>query len=174
MMTIDPELLLLGAIVAALAGLIWLVPASRAVYRVTRRGGAMPITSPGAAAIKRRPVTLLTVPVKPDRAVRSLVRDAAGERSRDEPADAIGPTVGAHMARVGDIVAASIETALRAQRLHRTAHERVDSAHYALQNLLSELSAIMPIIAPAPSTRQSPVARSRTALRPVYETALAA
>ena len=77
------------------------------------------------------------------------------------------------MARLGTIVAASVDTAARAQHLHRTAHEQVDSAHYALQNLLNELSAIMPISAPASSTKP-PATRSRVTLRPVYETALAA
>jgi hypothetical protein len=177
-MLIDPELLLLAAIVLPLAGLVWLVPASRAVYHVARTSRDSQMAAPARAAIKRRPVTLLSVASKPGRAIIPLAREGAvrGITTADAPPsdeqsrDPVAP-VGTHMARVGDIVSASVDTAMRAQQLHRTAHERVDSAHYSLQNLLSELSAIMPIAAP---TRQSMAPRSGVTLRPVYETALAA
>jgi hypothetical protein len=180
-MLIDPELLLLAAIVLPLAGLIWLVPMSRAVYHVARTSGDTRMVGPARAAIKRRPVTLLTVEAKPGRAFIPLAREGTVSEitngdtasSHEQPRDPV-PAVGTHMARIGEIVAASVDTALRAQKLHRMAHEQVDSAHYALQNLLNELSAIMPIAAPASATKQSPASRSRVTLRPVYETALAA
>lgn len=180
-MVIDPELLLLAAIVLPLAFLIWLVPMSRAVYHVARTSGEPPMAAPARAALKRHPVTLLSVPSKPGRAFIPLSREGTVSEfatadtlpSTEQPRDAV-PTVGTHMARIGEIVAASVDTAMRARALHRTAHEQVDSAHYALQNLLSELSAIMPIAAPTSAATQSLTTRSRVTLRPVYETALAA
>lgn len=77
--------------------------------------------------------------------------------------------------RVSIILQNAIDLAANAESLHNAAHEKLDSAHYALQNLLDELSAVMPIASPSKAAIQpaSP-SRSFPPERPVYVTALAA
>jgi hypothetical protein len=81
----------------------------------------------------------------------------------------------AQMDRLAGIVTAAVATAGEAERLHRAAHEQVDAADYALQNLIDELSAVIPGLAPAASTSRDVRAPAlRNTRRPAYETALAA
>ena len=81
----------------------------------------------------------------------------------------------AQLDRISQIVNSAIETADRAKRLHVAAHEQVDSAHYALQNLLDELSAVMSTGPFAKSTRNATVTpMTRPATSHAAFTALAA
>lgn len=64
----------------------------------------------------------------------------------------------------------SIELADKANRLHTSAQQQLDAAHYALQNLLAELSLVLPVKAPAKESGVQQSAAGRT----VYVTALAA
>lgn len=75
--------------------------------------------------------------------------------------------------RLTHIVDAAAETAHAAGRLHRQAHEQVDAAHYALQNLLAELTAVMPVSAPVVTAPKMTLDRAIPTRR-VYHTALAA
>jgi len=79
-----------------------------------------------------------------------------------------------HMARLEDIVMAASETARHAERFHYAAHQQIDAANYAIQNLLDELSAVMTVTGHALPHRSSPSRVVRTQNRPRYQDALAA
>ncbi|MEQ1697449.1 MAG: hypothetical protein ABL901_16575 [Hyphomicrobiaceae bacterium] len=76
--------------------------------------------------------------------------------------------------RIAGILQTAIELAGKAERLHNAAHEQLDGAHYALQNLLDELSAVMPVSAPAKGNHDAPAAYVHQPRRQTYVTALAA
>ena len=76
--------------------------------------------------------------------------------------------------RVSQILQTAIELADKAERLHNAAHEQLDGAHYALQNLLDELSTVMPIASPAKAQRDVSAGPAQTPRRQTYVTALAA
>ena len=169
-MNLDPDLVILCGIVLAATALLWAIPASRQVF--TAPSAAVRSRPEGGPAMRRSPVQLLAVAARPAAAVHDAVDAvvlAAGRATYDEPSRPLG----VHMARVSTIVTASVDNAARAQRLHQAAREQVDSAHYALQNLLNELTSVMPISAPV-TRHGKDVSRARLVLRPVYETALAA
>lgn len=54
-------------------------------------------------------------------------------------------SVGSQVARIAEIVTRAVEGARDADRLHHAAHEQLDAADYALQNLMHELSAVMSV-----------------------------
>lgn len=70
------------------------------------------------------------------------------DTKRDDQRQANRLTATAQLDRISQILAASQDVADNAQRLHMEAHEQIDSAQYALQNLLAELSAVMPVATP--------------------------
>ena len=75
--------------------------------------------------------------------------------------------------RLSQIVTSAIVQAANAERLHRAAHEQIDGADYALQNLRNELSSIMPAFAhPQLSPRSTSVPVTKPARD--YVSALAA
>ncbi len=76
--------------------------------------------------------------------------------------------------RVAQILQSAIELADKAERLHNAANEQLDGAHYALQNLLDELSTVMPIASPAKAQRDVSAGATQTPRRQTYVTALAA
>jgi hypothetical protein len=92
----------------------------------------------------------------------------------DVEADAGHLSSSAQIGKICDIITIAGERARSAERLHRAAHEQIDAAHYALQNLLNELSAVMPIQAPASPSSAPRVATLAATRRVAYETALAA
>lgn len=112
---------------------------------------------------------LLPVSATPARAASlHTTTDIALTRPGEIPLDAQ-----TQLSRVSNILQNAIDLAAKAERLHNAAHEQLDSAHYALQNLLDELSAVMPIASKAAATNATP-AKTFPAERPVYVTALAA
>jgi hypothetical protein len=181
-MTIDTEILTIFVIVFTLTVLMWINPLSRSLLigDLSKRERAAK-----AAVAARRPLVRLTKPTAAQavgdqrdagmvtiHAIEASVSGASGEESTHRQ-DGARPASG-HMARLNQIVSSAVDCAQAVERLHRTAHEQVDSAHYALQNLLNELSAVMPITAPNQTHRDVASIRPRAQLRAVYETALAA
>ena len=79
-----------------------------------------------------------------------------------------------HIGRLNGIVTAAVDKARNAERLHRGAHEQVDAAHYALQNLLNELSAVMPVAASELPARSAASRETLPQTLMTAETALAA
>lgn len=71
------------------------------------------------------------------------------------------------------IVNSAIEAAASAERLHCAARDQLDGAHYAIQNLFDELSAVMTITA-SPMSRRDTNVVLRHSSTPLYVTALAA
>ena len=76
--------------------------------------------------------------------------------------------------RISQILRDAIAVADKAERLHNAAHEQLDSAHYALQNLLDELSGVMPVTSSAKALRDVTRAPTHAPSRQSYVTALAA
>jgi len=111
------------------------------------------------------------LPVSAAPASAALAQPAADRHPTfpsDKPLDAQ-----TQLNRVSHILQNAIDVAAKAERFHNAAHEQLDSAHYALQNLLSELSAVMPIASKVAVAETTP-AKTFPAERPVYITALAA
>ncbi len=80
----------------------------------------------------------------------------------------------AQLNRVSQILQSAIELADKAERLHNAAHEQLDGAHYALQNLLDELSTVMPVTSPAKAHTDVSAGPAQAYRRQTYVTALAA
>lgn len=80
----------------------------------------------------------------------------------------------AQLNRVSQILQSAIELADKAERLHNAAHEQLDGAHYALQNLLDELSTVMPVTSPAKAHTDVSAGPAQAHRRQTYVTALAA
>ena len=78
------------------------------------------------------------------------------------------------LSRVSKILQSAFALADKAERLHNAAHEQLDGAHYALQNLLDELSTVMTITSPAIVQRDASYATSHAQTRQTYVTAIAA
>lgn len=98
-----------------------------------------------------------------------------------ENADTNGTTSGstpldqnAQLDRISQILRDAIAVANKAERLHNAAHEQLDSAHYALQNLLDELSGVIPVTSSAKAQRDVTIAPTHAPSRQIYVTALAA
>lgn len=169
-MIFEPEILLLAVIVVSITTMLWsksiaLDPAFSGLA-IQRLGGVEPAIA--ARILAHRKPLLLTSAPRSDGAV-SL--PAHMPLQLQAPTEQSGQS---QIVRLSQIVNAAIETAGHAERLQRSAHEQIDSAHYALQNLLDELSAIMPA-AVAPAMREfSPVIRAVKHAPPRFETALAA
>jgi hypothetical protein len=90
------------------------------------------------------------------------------------PAGTIPLDQSTQLDRISQILQTAIGLADKAERLHNAAHEQLDSAHYALQNLLDELSTVMPIASPAKALRDASTAPAQSPRRQTYVTAIAA
>jgi len=126
--------------------------------RIRQKSTHSPVLLPVSAAtasVASAPPAVLSVTTNP------------GDKP-DQPLDAQ-----AQLNRVSHILQNAINVAAKAERLHNAAHEQLDSAHYALQNLLSELSTVMPIASKVAAAQATP-AKTFPAERPAYITALAA
>ena len=167
MMTFDPEYLILAFIVVSLATLAWMaVGGDRVLAAITRRVPKQ--------TTRRAPARVHLI--KPDARpafgpVRSATTTDGAERVIRSTNSAT--PVETQITRLGSIVTSAVATARHAERLHRTAHEQVDAAHYALQNLLNELSAVMPIATPVAASRATKLVPRRT-IAGGFETAMAA
>ena len=84
------------------------------------------------------------------------------------------PAKGLHINRLSGIVASAVDQARSAEQFHRSAREQVDAAHYALQNLLDELSAVMPVAKADLPRRTGAVRLVRQPMTAGFEAALAA
>lgn len=80
----------------------------------------------------------------------------------------------AQLDRISQILRDAIAVADKAERLHNAAHEQLDSAHYALQNLLDELSGVMPVTSAPKAQRDANTSLAQAPSRQSYVTALAA
>jgi hypothetical protein len=184
-MTIDPEMLTIFVIVLTLTVLMWAHPRSRSVLIGDAAGRER---AARAAVAPRRPLVRLGKPsaqvadtLEGSKGAFRGARGGAVARAGAVVAEAhVDPDAGklrpasVHMMRLTEIVSSAVERVHSVECLQRTAHEQVDSAHYALQNLLNELSAVMPISAPTQKRREVRLLQSQPNVRPVYETALAA
>lgn len=115
------------------------------------------------------PVLLPSTPAESPR-----IYDQAEPQSAAIPAGSVPLGQDTQLDRVSQILRSAIELADKAERLHNAAHEQLDSAHYALQNLLDELSTVMPVSAPAKAPSIASAAATQSSRRPTYVTALAA
>ena len=136
---------------------------------------------PGREALAMLTVAERAVPVR--RLAPKAVPAAIQLRTMAEPvrgpievgrAEEAADATQTHIGRLNGIVAAAVDTARNAERLHRGAHEQVDAAHYALQNLLNELSLVMPVAAPGLPARTAAPREAREQTRRAVETAMAA
>jgi hypothetical protein len=190
-MLIEPEFLIVFAIVLALTSAVWstsqaketrgpswphsLVVSAPVPSRPSARAirSSSPQSSPRRNGPAKKPTLLAASPVTVAHPVPPVARALA---NTVEPVTASTDTrlsSATQVSRLTNIVQTGVETAQTAGRLHRQAHEQVDAAHYALQNLLAELTIVMPVAAPAVTA--STVTFQRPApTRPVYHTALAA
>jgi hypothetical protein len=83
-------------------------------------------------------------------------------------------TVDTQVARIAEIVTRAVDGARDADRLHHAAHEQLDAAHYALQNLLHELSAVMSVPGLNVVRTDTPNLETEVAAVASFETAMAA
>ena len=152
MTILDPEILTLASIVLFLTGVMWFTPLRHAVFvgpTVARDAPRRKSKMLSSMANKTAgPVRLAGAPVGAAAPVLAVCVADQAARIVHQCADT------PHMIRLANIVSVSIGKAENAKRLHLAANEQVDSADYALQNLLVELAAVMKIVAPARSTRR--------------------
>lgn len=83
-------------------------------------------------------------------------------------------SVDTQVARIAEIVTRAVDGARDADRLHHAAHEQLDAAHYALQNLMHELSAVMSVPRLNVTRAEAPKLETEIAAVASYETAMAA
>jgi hypothetical protein len=83
-------------------------------------------------------------------------------------------SVDTQVARIAEIVTRAVDGARDADRLHHAAHEQLDAAHYALQNLLHELSAVMSVPGLNVARAEKPNPEPEVAAAASFETAMAA
>ena len=154
-MTIEPEFVFIAGLVFVLTGSFWLYREGQPLFAgLFQSRSAKPKFVRGLHSPR-----LLTV---------ALPVSVAAVRAASSPAGLIDGQLNS----LSQIVNTGIATADRAERLHCAAGEQVDGAHYALQNLLDELSAVMTITTAAKGRRDN-----RLSLRPavaVPQLALAA
>ena len=167
MLTFDPEHLILPFIVVSLATLGWMaIGGGRRIAAITK---LMPIRT--ASRVPAR-VHLIKPGARPAFGpVRSATTTDGAERVIQSTN--VAAKVETQITSLGRIVASAVDTAHKAERLHRTAHEQVDAAHYALQNLMNELSAVMPVATPVAASRATKLVPRRT-IASGFETAMAA
>jgi hypothetical protein len=170
-MTIDTDLLWVVGVILALSALYCgMMSAPR-----NQRAGANLRQAGGRAGVaKSKPIVRLLVAsqvriVAASSAVGVIKADAGVSRG-GSPSLSVGDQV----SRLSAIVTTAIDGARDADRLHRAANEQLDAAHYALQNLLHDLSAVMSITAPSVQRVETAVTQLRASSLPVFETALAA
>jgi hypothetical protein len=172
-MIIESEFIILAVLIFSLTAALWLrangMPFSLADLTIVQPRTA--ISSSNAAPKTGSSPFLL--PVSPMSVVANFpetVSEQSPERAASIPLD-----TETQLNRVSFILQNAIDLAAKAERLHNAAHEQLDSAHYALQNLLDELSAVMPgVNGTKPTVAPPPYADAALTRRPAYMTALAA
>lgn len=180
-MLYDPEVQILAFLIFAMLGAIWSwrVGLFAHIGDLTVIERARPDEKPAKAAVSGLRAPVLLAPstdlaqVRPQPA--AAVAPTSGTTTTVPSAQLLDPAT--QLSLVSRVLNEAIETAERAERLHAAAHERLDSAHYALQNLLAELSSVLPVAAPAalPETLTDALAQAAPpSSRPTYVTALAA
>lgn len=191
-MSIEPEYLILAFIILSLTTVSWMAmggspglaalttlePQPQAEPRVQAKGqrrpaptrlvrAKAPAAAPVATAHAKPPSNLR---VTPPFAPATPVEGAAAPRATNSAAAATPLLSGSQIGRLSHIVGSAVATARQAEHLHRSANEQLDAAHYALQNLMIELAAVMPVAAAASVGRSAkPLPMTRPA-RPSYET----
>ena len=172
-MMFGPEFLMVALVVLCLTGAVWLrsygfssgIPAIPAKPMAT----GLSVRSIDRQSASR--VMLLSSPAAFD-AGSSQLRTAENKRSlSDKVSNDIN--VESQLGCLSRIVNSAIETAASAERLHCAARDQLDGAHYAIQNLFDELSAVMTITA-SPMSRRDTNVVLRHSSTPRYVTALAA
>jgi hypothetical protein len=148
-MTFEPEFLIIAGVIFVLTGSFWLYREGPLFGRLTilQARSTQPNLTRGSAA--PRLLAIAPVTVASDTDVASPV-----------------PVDGGQLGCLSRIVNSGIATADRAERLHRAAGEQVDGAHYALQNLLDELSAVMTITTASKGRRDTRVTQPRATKLP--------
>jgi hypothetical protein len=83
-------------------------------------------------------------------------------------------SVDRQVARIAEIVTRAVDGARDADRLHHAAHEQLDAADYALQNLMHELSAVMRLPGAQPARAETCKPATKVAAVASFATAMAA
>lgn len=155
-MMIEPEFLIIAGLVFIFTATVWVrqhglkalvadrAPLSQAVFtqwlrqsEPSARPHLLAVTSTGQAPSMRP----------------CLTSDVASSPSDER--DDTSMSRGQQLGFLSHIVASAVASADRAERLQCAAGEQVDGAHYALQNLLDELSTVMSITAPSKGRRDN-------------------
>lgn len=171
-MIIESEFIILAFLVFSLTATVWLqihgLPFSLADLTTIenkpnhsfRQSPNAPLLLPANAALS---APVITPVIAKTSELASLI-----------PAGSVPLDQNTQLDRISQILQTAIGLADKAERLHNAAHEQLDSAHYALQNLLDELSAVMPITSPARAIRDASTAPAQSPRRQTYVTAIAA
>jgi hypothetical protein len=148
-MFFDADLLVVAGVIFAATALFW----NRSFVQLAwAHAGARAVHSPVAelpfmvaqrgagarkAVLRRMVPAVVAVHVPGIASVKEavVVATAAPETGR--------LSVDRQVARIAEIVTRAVDGARDADRLHHAAHEQLDAADYALQNLMHELSAVM-------------------------------
>ena len=171
-MIIESEFLILAVLIFSLTAAFWLrangLPFSLADLTIVQPRTANPLnkaTQKAGSSPFLLPVSSIGVVVSP--------ADAASAPAL-ESTESIPLDTETQLNRVSFILQNAIDLAAKAERLHNAAHEQLDSAHYALQNLLDELSSVMPGLSNAKFAAPASQADAVSTRHPTYVTALAA
>ncbi len=179
-MFFDTDLAVLAGAIFAVTAVFWISSFAPLVWAASTarvdesRSLELPFMVAQRGAMLRKSVLRRMVPVEPAVIVRELA--PVGEpvvAAKVEP-DSQRMTVDTQVARISEIVTRAVDGARDAGRLHEAAHEQLDAAHYALQNLLHELSAVMSV--PGATVGQAASVKPVVPVAAVapFETALAA
>lgn len=152
-MMIEPEFLFIAGFVFVLTGSFWLYREGPLAFT----GLSQPRSAKPEFIRGLHSPQLLTV--APALALRPA--SALGLAAHTLAAPPPAGLANGQLSCLSHIVNAGIATANRAERLHCAAGEQVDGAHYALQNLLDELSGVMAITTASMGRRDN-----RLSLRP--------
>ncbi len=182
-MIFESEFVFLTILVFSLTAAVWLhthgfsfslaelTTIQNNLHQPMRRPAKTPILLPSAIPLCTPTPVKAETPAANTPAANS---QAANSQSAIIAAGSIPLDQNAQLNRVSQILQSAIELADKAERLHNAAHEQLDGAHYALQNLLDELSTVMPVTSPAKAHTDVSAGPAQAHRRQTYVTALAA
>ena len=177
-MIFESEFVFLTILVFSLTAAVWLhthgFTFSLAELTTIQNNLHQPMRRPAKTPMLLPSAIPLSTPTPVKAKTPAANTQAANSQAANIAAGSIPLDQNAQLSRVSQILQSAIELADKAERLHNAAHEQLDGAHYALQNLLDELSTVMPVTSPAKAHSGVAAGPAQAHRRPTYVTALAA
>jgi hypothetical protein len=179
-MFFDTDLLVVIGVIFAVTAIFWSRSFAQLAWaRVNSRAAQSPVAelpflvAPRGAGV-RKAVLRRMVPAAVTVKVPAIV-PVKEALAAAEVASVTGRlSVDSQVARITEIVTRAVDGARDAGRLHHAAHEQLDAADYALQNLMHELSAVMRVPGAQAARAETPQSATEVAAVASFATAMAA